>query len=244
MNSFTEETPCITLNDVESLLGVSTPTAYRYVADLCEMGLLSRLSGYYSLGPKALELGYLINRFDPILAASKTFMGDLCDKSGCHVLFAKVYGQNLVNIYYAKGNNLKDLNYVPGRRMPWFRGSQARSTLAFLDRRKLRRIYELNSDDPARDLIGADWNAFSAELARTRRAGYYISRGELDDDITGVAAPVFNDNSEVLGSLVLAFPSASPPWVGEELIAQVVIDHARQITEGIAGLATDDQTST
>src|SRR5690606_13469640 len=233
---FSEDTPLITLNDLVRLLGISTPTAYRYVADLCDMGMLSRVSGCYTLGPKVLELGYLINKFDPILSASKALMSDLCTKSGCHVLFSKVYGQNLINIYYAKGSDLKDLNFVPGRKMPWFKGSQARSTLAYLDRRKLCRIYELNEGDSARDEVGADWDSFCKELAQIRRAGHYISRGELDEGVTGVAAPVFDEENEVLGSLVLAFPTAAPPWVREELIANVVMDHARKITEAIANL--------
>lgn len=234
LNLFSESNPSIGINDVDAVLGVSAATAYRYLADLFEIGMLSKVSGRYMPGPKILELEYLIRKFDPILGVSKDLMADLSASSGCHVLLARMYGESLVEIYYVRGEGMPELNFVTGRKMPLFRGSQARVVLAFLNRRKLKRIYELESDNPDRDAIGADWETFNETLNKTRRRGYYISRNELDDDVTGIAAPVFDEKGDVIGSLVFAFSSSNPPWPGETAIAEVTVNTAKSITERIA----------
>jgi len=73
--------------------------------------------------------------------------------------------------------------------MPLFRGSQARAILSVLDRRQLKRIFERHEGDPDLERIAANWDEFKALLQETRRRGYYISRNELDPDVTGIAAP-------------------------------------------------------
>ena len=54
LNLFSESSPTISLADVEAVLQVSQATAYRYLHDLHEIGLLSRISGRYAPGPTVM----------------------------------------------------------------------------------------------------------------------------------------------------------------------------------------------
>lgn len=229
-----ETRPSITAIDVETALNVSSATAYRYLSDLCEMGLLHRLSGVYAPGPKILELEYLIRAFDPILAVSKELMLELAAKSGCHVLLSRLYGQRLVNIFYAKAGELPDIPFVPGRPLPIFRGSQSRIVLAYIERRKIRRLYEAHPTDEWRTKMGSDWESFKTTLNHDRRAGYYVSRDELAPDTTGIAAPVFDEAGDPIGALSMTFASSSPPWVGEQFLINLVIQSAKTISDRIS----------
>nr|WP_255616709.1 IclR family transcriptional regulator [Microvirga puerhi] len=236
LNLFSESRPTITLADVEDALGVSQASAYRYVHDLHEIGLLSRTSGRYAPGPKIMELEYIISKFDPVIAASRELMEESSAHLGCHMLLGRLYGNRLVNVYYSRPNHLPALNYSPGRRMPLFRGAQARVILANLDRRRLRRIFETGEGDTDRNKIGADWTSFNAALQRNRREGYYISREELDKGVAGIAAPVFDENGEVLGSISIAYSITSPLARDEERLIKIVREMTRVITLRIAEL--------
>jgi DNA-binding IclR family transcriptional regulator len=205
LNLFSDGRPAITVDEVGEAIGVSPATAYRYVGELCGIGLLSRVSGRYVLGPKIIELEYLIRSYDPVIKAGEEIMTGLADMTGCHVLLCNIYDETIVNVFHVEGKSSLQITFTKGKQMPLFRGSQARVILASLDRRKLRRLYDKYLGDPDLVKIGEDWPSFSAALQRVRRQGYYISRGELDPDTTGIAAPVFNENNEVLGSLVLNF---------------------------------------
>jgi DNA-binding IclR family transcriptional regulator len=48
--------------------------------------------------------------------------------------------------------------------------------------------------------------------------------------VTGIAAPVFDRDRVVLGSLVLAYSSAHPPPISEDALAHIVTDTAKLIT--------------
>ena len=229
-----ETSPSVSVADVENELRVSSATAYRYLGDLCEIGLLHRVSGVYTPGPKVLELEYLIRKFDPILGVASELMTELSAKTECHVLLSRVYGPRLVNVFYAKAAGLPDIPFIPGRRLPIFRGSQSRVVLAWMDRRRLRKLYDAHPHDPWRNKIGDSWDRFIAANTKVRKAGHYISRDELAEDTTGVAAAVFDEVGEPIGALALTFRSSAPPWMGEDLLVSIATKNAQLITERIA----------
>lgn len=226
--------PRITLEDVQYHLGISGATTYRYLSTLSELGILSRLAGYYTIGPKVLELNYLMRTFDPMLLASTGMIRDLAAQLQCHVLLSRIFGTRITQIFHAKSANVgDDLSFIPGRRMPMFRGSQARIILATLERRKLRRIYNAHDGDADRDKIGKDWKAFSKALSQNKRDGYYISRSELDPGTVGIAAPILDRTGDVLGSLTIAYNITTPPARAEAELVDIVVGSAHQLSDAI-----------
>ena len=230
LNAFSVARPALTVEDVAHLLGASEATAYRYLGELCQAGLLSRRTGLFFLGPKVIELEFIIRSCDPVLRAGEEIMRSLADTTGCNVLLCNIYNESIVNVFHATGRDALAVTYTKGRPMPLFRGSQARAILSALDRRRVRRLYDRHSNDPDLRRIADDWDSFRALLQDTRRRGFYISRNELDDDVTGIAAPVFDRDRSVVGSLVLAFASSRPPPISERALAQIVVETAGRLS--------------
>lgn len=232
LNAFSISRPAISVEEVAELIGASEATAYRYLGELCECGLLSRRTGLYVLGPKLIELEFIIRSCDPIMRASEDVMRRLAETTGCNVLLCNIYNETIVNVFHAFGRDPLDLNYTKGRPMPLFRGSQARAILAVLDRRRLKRIFERHQGNSDLKRIAGSWDEFRTLLQETRRKGFYISRNELDPDVTGIAAPVFDHDQTVLGSLVLVFRTSHPPPISEKALAQIVVDTAQTLSGG------------
>lgn len=224
--------PYLTVSDVAGLLKASDATAYRYLGELCQIGLLARHAHRYSLGPKVIELEYIMRQFDPVLGKEEETFRTLARSSSCHVLFCNYYGDTIVNVHHEKAEEPLNLTFTKGRSMPLFRGSQARILLANMERRRLKRLFETHIGDEDLLRIGRDWKAFSAEMRKVRNDGYYISRGELDPTTTGIAVPVFEEE-RILGSLVLAFSSLRPPVLPETVLIAMARATADAMTERI-----------
>lgn len=236
LNLFSEDKAVVTLDEVSAALGMSTPSTYRYTSDLCQAGLLSRsASGCYRLGPKIIELEYLIQSYDPILNAGRDLMERLAHFTGCNVLLCTVYEHTIINMLHVTGMRPIRLSYTKGMRMPLFRGAQAHIILAYMERRKLKRLYEAALADPTQRQdalsIGADWKAFSQALKGIRAQGHYISRHQLDADITGIAAPVFGENSDIVGSLVLIHASQHAPDMTDDTLTTLLRQSADEISK-------------
>ena len=245
---FDENRPLITIDEIAAQLDVSPASAYRYAADLVEAGLLSRLFGRYRLGLKIIELEYLISTRDPVIAAAHDIMDELAHASGGNVLLCNMYDHTLVNVAHVVGQRPITLRYTKGLPMPLFQGSQAHVVLAHMERRRLKRLYEVSLRDPATQndasALGADWPTFTKALRKIRKQGFYISRGELDVGVTGIAAPVFVPGNEVLGSLVTVMDQtsvdqASARGHGEEALVQMTIQAAKQLSQRIEHLSLD-----
>jgi DNA-binding IclR family transcriptional regulator len=67
-------------------------------------------------------------------------------------------------------------------------------------------------------------------MSRIKRTGHYTSRNELDRNTTGIAVPVFGEDGDVAGSLVLAFASSDPPLIGETRLVEIAELNARAIS--------------
>ena len=233
LNLFSDERPQIELKDAEGVLGLSQATAYRYLREMHEAGLLSRVAGKYMPGPKMIALEFIIARYDPLLVAAKGPMKSLSQKTGCNVLLGRLYDIRVVNVASSLTTKDAELNYPPGRTVPLFRGSEARVVLAAMDRRTRKRIFDLGEGDPHRDLIGKDWPSFNTTLQQNKKDGFYISRGELDEGVIGIAAPIFDEGNEVIGSIVLVFRNDLQPDITEISLIAAVKDAATTITNRI-----------
>lgn len=246
LSLFGTQKPLVSIEEISSALQISAASAYRYASDLSEAGMLSRTSGHYRLGPKIIELEYLIRSYDPVIKAGHDLMHGLAEMTGCGSMLCNIYDKTIVNVFQVEGKHPIALTYTKGLRMPLFRGAQAHVVLAYMNRRKLKRIYEAALEDPAiaryAAAIGPDWQAFTKALKQIRSQGHYVSRGQLDAGVTGIAAPV-TAGKEILGSLVLTMPSNGPSTLSEETLIGLVMQTAGEISKRMDSQAPDARTA-
>lgn len=233
LSAFSAEKPVLHIEEAGMLLGASDATVYRYLGDLCKIGLLAKRQGGYVLGPKVFELEFILARTDPVLSREVETFNNLARVTGCHVLFCNIYGNHLVNVFHAPSETPLNITFTKGLPMPLFRGSQARVALAQMERRRLRQLYDAHGDDADARRLGTDWKTFFEKMKTIREAGYAISRDELDQGVTGIAAPVFECGT-FLGSLVFAYSSESPPPMEEHELIEVLVSEAENITNRLS----------
>lgn len=234
LSLFTEGQPVIDMDTICTTLGYAPSSAYRYVRELTDAGLLVRLPRGYAVGPRIIELDRHMAQFDPLLGASHDLVDDLVSRTGLELLISEWYGAKVINILQRAGADAQTLHFGRGTPMDLFHSATAKVILAYLLPRQLRRVFD---DAQPADLerIGATWKAFSKVMLRIRKDGYCVSVGELDPGKSGIAAPIFDEKKRILGSITLAGDTGRFEAFNRDFLATLITDAAGEITARIAG---------
>ena len=227
---FSRAEPVLSADQIAQRAGVPTSTAYRYVKQLANAGLLVRWKGGFALGPRIMELDLQIRECDPAIVAAAGPMRELSSQTGLDVLLTKIYGRSIITVHIESAGANRILNFGRGRPLPLFRGSSSKAIIAFLPAARLRRMHEEGRTSGDVDALAHDWDAFYESMQTIRRAGYSLTKGELNTGIEGISAPIFGNGRSVVGSLTLIGDVDRMSLLREE----VVIELLRKATESIS----------
>ena len=233
---FSAEHPQWSAEDICESLDFSRPTGYRYVKELVEVGLLQRVANGYVLGPRIILLDYHIRMADPILRASIPMMRELVEKTGCDCVLSALYGTQLLDIHREAGSEHLDLTYGRGRPRPLFQGAAPKVILAFLPRARLKKIYDTFSTEIGERGLGKDWNEFRANMAKVRKTGHYLSLGELEAKLSGVAAPLLASDGSVMGAISLVTSTERMQLLDRTLLTDLIQNAASFVSLQISAL--------
>ena len=239
LDLFTPERPVWKADEVALSFGGSVATAYRYLAELCRAGLLTRRLGDFTLGARVIELDYIIRTCDPLLHAALPIMGELRERTGCDVLLADMIGDRVFASHHERGNDPTTVSFGRGRPMPLFRGAGSKAIVAALPAARLRRLHAARAGEIAEAGLGDDWAGFRRAMAAIQRAGHAISLGELEPQNVALGAPVLHQHGAPPGSLVLVLSRARWGIADHELVASLVQTAAARI-----GAAVQDKSGT
>jgi DNA-binding IclR family transcriptional regulator len=197
---FTPESPAWTAEGIAERLACSLPTAYRHVRALVGAGLLRGDAGAsYVLGTRIIELDWQIRSGDPLIIAARERMEALAQRTGCDTVLGTIYGERIVTVHHAVGAEPVGASYGRGRRMPLFRGALSKCMLSALPRARVRKLHAAHAGDASPRAPG--WDALLAELLAVRKAGFAVTRGELDPGLVGIAVPLVNATHRITAAL-------------------------------------------
>lgn len=190
--------------DMMERLGYARPTLYRYLKILSEAGLLvSHPHVGYTLGPKIVEMDYLLRLSDPLICAAHPVLDRLAEEFPCTALIVRWYGDRMLCVDSVNSLAEPLSSYPRGRPMPLGRGAIARAILAFLPKAQALPIIETHLSDWQSLAMGDTPDAVYSALRGVRRDGASMAFGEVTRGVTGTAAPLFDLARSPLGALCL-----------------------------------------
>lgn len=217
---------------IAARMGLSRATVYRYVKDLCEAGLLTRAGvGSYALGPRIIELDWMMRQYDPILTAGRELMHTLSDETGLAVFASVFYDGRIINTYITKPNDSYHFAFGRGQPLPLFRGAQSKVLVAHQKGRHLQKLFEEKiSKDPSNPCSTYSWSEFARVAKKIRKDGYCITHDELNLGLTGIAAPIIDlEDKAVVASLSAVGTTDSFKLLRQETVIDMVIATTRRI---------------
>ncbi len=221
--------------DVEAELRISQATAYRYLADLEEAGLIERTAiGQYVLGPEIVELDRLIRINDPLIAAAAEGMKTLAERTGGVILLSRLHSRKVVCVHEARGRHgPPQVSYERGRAMPLYLGATSKVILAHMPPDELREL--VRDDAAALHAAGLppDFDALYAQMSAIRDNRVCITEAEVDAAACGWAAPI-HQGEQLLGSLSLVMWNQAPN-INSQRNAEQVLRAALRIGAQLEG---------
>lgn len=213
-------------------MGLSRATVYRYIKDLCDSGLLTRVgAGSYGLGPRIIELDWMMRQYDPILSAGRELIHELAKETGLAVFASVFYDGHIINTYITESYDAAHFAFGRGHPLPLFRGAQSKILVAAQKGKRLLRIFEDHiACDPTHPYSKRSWSEFARDAKKIRKDGYCITHNELNYGLTGIAAPIVSlDEKEVVGSLSAVGATDSFKLLRQDTVIQMLIETTRRI---------------
>ncbi|WP_371775732.1 IclR family transcriptional regulator [Streptomyces sp. NBC_01438] len=200
LGMFTEDRQVITGTDVVDQLQVVKSTAYRYIQSLQSYGLIEEAparSGF-RLGPRVFELARIARQglglsevAEPVLRA---LAGDLRET----VLLTRRSGTQVICVERYESPTPIRLSYERGQVLPVNAGASALVSLAWAPEKELERVLAEAQLTPLTKRSTADAEQLRKRLGSIRDQGYVVTRGEVDEFVVGVAAPITGANGSVI----------------------------------------------
>lgn len=201
LDMFSETRLVWTFEALMTELGYSRPTLYRYLKTLKDAGLLTSTHGAgYMLGPRIVELDYLVRKSDALVLTGVSHLRDLVARRPSTALLARWYGNKLLCVISESSTDRVTSSYPRGRPMPLGRGAIARSIMAHLPRTHVTRLIRLNYDELRSVGLGASEGEMRRNILRVRKTGYAVAHGEVTPGAIGVASAILDASGHPIAS--------------------------------------------
>lgn len=206
LHMFSRDRLEVSAADVASELEVARSSAYRYVQSLTDYGFLEEAQpGRYRLGRRVLELALLARQGYGLSEIARPLMRRLAVEIRETVLLTRLAGSSVVCLEREEpvGQTVR-ISYEAGQLMPINAGASAVVLLAWLEQDTIDVLLagrELERFTPA---TITDKQELLLRLKQTAAQGYGLSRGEVDSNVVGIAAPIRNSHGQVHAAIGVA----------------------------------------
>jgi DNA-binding IclR family transcriptional regulator len=203
---FTDTEPVWSTVALIEALETSRATGYRCIKTLHDAGLLAAVrSGYYSLGPRIIQMDLQIRLTDPLLLASHGVLEDLVDTTGHSALLSTAFRDSVLCIGEYRAQQSPENRFSRGQRRPLFQGAGSKVILAHLPHHRLKAIYARQTGVIKSAGLGSTWSDFRKTLGVIKKDGYLLTMGEFNPGVYAVAAPILTDQKTAQGSVGVAW---------------------------------------
>lgn len=222
----------LSFNEIIQLTGTPKTSVHRMLGSLEDMGFLDKdEDNLYSLGLLFLQFGQLVaDRLD-IRQVALPMMKKLRDETEEAVNLIIKDGDEAMYVEKLDSTHPVRLYTAVGRRSPLYAGACPRIILAFLPKEEQEQYLKTIEFKAYASGTITNTDKLRHILEETRNSGYAISKSELEDHTTAIAAPIFNHKGQAVGGLSLAGPDIR--FQAERLpeFIEKVKDHAKEVSE-------------
>jgi DNA-binding IclR family transcriptional regulator len=203
--------PSMSVLEIEKVVGLRRPTLYRILETLASKGFV-RAHGI----PQRFSLDYAVGRLAQswlsgldLVSAARPILERLHEESKETVGLMILRDQQSMCVLELPSPHFLAISRGIGPMGHLSRGASGKAILAFVDDKALKTILKTLPKDTEKNLLLDD-------LAKVRRDGFRISRGEVFTGAVSIAAPYFDHTHAVAGSIAVYAPEArvTDDWAG------------------------------
>jgi DNA-binding IclR family transcriptional regulator len=215
----------LSLQEIAERIHMPKTTAFRLVATLERAGFLVRMDDQqYCLSLKLARLGGLVRGTLSIREIARPVMLEVNRQTQETITLNAIDGTDRMVLEVVDTPSPLMSMARLGEHMPMFFGASSRILMAHMEGDDLERVINTNAKG-----IEFDRAALDRELARFRKQGYALSRGQRVPGLTAIAAPVFDLHGKVRQCVALTGPSVRVDPRDLDL-AEIMMNAGREIS--------------
>jgi DNA-binding IclR family transcriptional regulator len=227
------------VREIAAAIGMSPSGVHRVLSVLVDEGMVRQdpETSRYSIGIELYRLSNIAAAKAPIRRVALKHMRRLVDACNETALLAIYDRSRLEMIFVATVESAHPLRYVieMNQWLPVHLGAPGLAIMAFLPPDEIAAIVERTRLSPATNLSITEPYRLEIELENIRKRGCAATKGQFIPGATGLAAPIFGSNGEVVGDVSLAIPEQRVAQGGEEKLLALLLECTAKITEEIGG---------
>lgn len=201
-------TPPVGVSELARRSGLPKSTAFRFLADLEQVGFVEREGSDYRLGLSLFELGSRVNFCRPngLRDLAMPHMSKLHVATGLNTHLSLLEGHEVVHISKVNhGVGTLKLHLQPGSRVPASCSAMGKAMLAFSDKATLKQVIEAGL--PRRTAFSiTEVPRLLRELAAIRQNGVALDKEETALGTVGFAAPIIAEG-KVIAAVGVTMPA-------------------------------------
>lgn len=233
LDCFTEDAPVLRLTDLSQRSGLSRVQVLRIASTLEAGGYLTRdpETKRYRLGIRLFHLGMLVRQQMDLRRIAEPYLQWLVDET--QETARLVVPETLGPICIAVVESPRGIRVSAqlGARMPWNAATSPKVLLAYLPEDKREEILSRGQFRKFTEHTVTDPDALRAEVLGIRDRGYHIGiLGDLDPDASGVSAPVFDEQGEIVAAVNVSAPASRLTTAEAPRFIELVVHAAREIS--------------
>ena len=218
-------------------LNLPASTVHRLLGLMIENGIIERapVRALYGPGLELLRVSSLLAAKVSIVDLARPIMRSIvaaCNQT-C-VLLRYIPSSRKVRAVHAEysSNPLRyQIELFQPHSLLW--GATGRSVLAFLPRDEIEAAFKDADRSPASGVQLPSQKAMMSELSEIRELGFSMTHGQKIAGAVGLAAPLFNSESRVIGCLSITIPKANFDKKAEAQIPELLLEHAEKLNRAL-----------
>jgi DNA-binding IclR family transcriptional regulator len=226
LDIFTRLRPQVGLSEIARLTGLNKATCHRLLSEMESRGLVEQVgaSREYRLGPAVLKLAYLREAAVPTRDAAMPVLQALARATGETAHLSLLVGGTLRTLAFAySAQHGVKVTMEDADTLPFHATASGAAVLACLPEEEVARI--LAGPMPLRVAgAGATPDDLRARIAAVRARGWAETLSTFEQDVQGLAVPLFNAQSACIGAVAVA---AAAPRMTPALHARIVTELVR-----------------
>lgn len=198
----------LSLKQLAEKTGLYKSRILRLCGTLIDHGFIIRLGrSIYKLGPRIMVLGKIYERSNSLVSLARPILRELASITGETSKLYVIQGFKRVCLVREKGTFPLSYNVEEGDTFELYTGAGGKALLAYSSKEFRDQVFNTMAIKKVTSAIDIKRSHIEDELAKIREQGYACSSGEIFTEVSGIAAPVFDDRHNVCGALTIAGPT-------------------------------------
>ena len=236
LEHFSEDEPELGLSELARRSGVDKAAVHRMLGAMAESGLVEQQtdSRLYRLGAGILRLARVRETAFPITSIVQPVLDTLTTETGETSHASLISGRALANIATCESKKSSRVSLIAGEVLPYHSTASGLAVLAYANDPLLTRVLSSPLEAKTQFTV-TEGSELRARVASVQGKGFSESDQANEEDVHGIAAPLFDRTGYACGAVSVSTPSHRMTEEQRQLTIDAVLRAAFAITDGLGG---------